>query len=455
MKKQQTSHQLLKNYILLLFILPVLSLLVTVGLSQMDTYFDKYSRITAKHLMADDYMTIDPYLVEQEGGGFQVFDSQYRILRSVGLNPFEADQYAPQEFVRLLMDSSNGPNVTSFAYNEKEQFWLVVSLPDRYTFMNMQIHLNLPGVFLFVVMSLVLTLLSTFIYAKVTAVRFVRPLRQLSQAVKKLLGGDYSARVPVGNNREFSELESSFNHMAGQIEQQLAMIEQSERNRKSLVMDISHDLKNPLTSMVGYAELLMKEQEAAGSNQRNFSRIIYENSLRANELIMDLFEISRLDSPDSRLERKADDLAEFIRSEMIRMLPELAAAGLATEFIIPEERVEVVFDKKAMRRVLSNLLYNSIAYHRPGSHLRVSLELRQGTVRLTVANDSAGYPSAEGEKLLELFVRDGQTEALNPYGTGVGLAIVKKIISAHGGSVLVNTEQQGIFEIIIDLPQQM
>ncbi|MDF2921285.1 MAG: hypothetical protein K0R57_199 [Paenibacillaceae bacterium] len=452
MKKQRISYQLLKSYILILFIPPLLSMLAITGITRLDSKNEMYTRNMAEQLMTDDYTAIDTRPIVEQGGGLQVLDSQYRVVHSAGRNPFGTNALKPDEFVQFMMDNATSRNIMTFAYNEKEQFWLVVSLQNRFViFGNFRIILNLQGVLLFTFVCLMMTLLSTFIYSKITAVRFVRPLRELSQAVRRVRNGDYSARVPVGNNHEFSELELSFNHMAEQIENQIDMIEQSERNRKSLVLDISHDLKNPLTSMAGYAELLMNRQTPPDSEQGGYARIIYENSIRANELIMDLFELSRMDSPAFELDQIKDDFGEFIRTEMIRMLPELEAAGLIPEFIIPEEEVTLPFDKKAMRRVLSNLLYNSIAYHRTGSRFQVRLEKRQEGIRLALRNDSA-LRSPGGEQWLEPFVRDVQADSLNPDGSGLGLAIVKKIVAAHGGSVRLNTDQH-TFEIVIELPQ--
>ncbi len=453
MKKQRISYQLLKNYMRVLFIFPLLSILVMIGLTRLDSRNELYSGNLAEQLMQDDYTAIAAGPIVGKGGGVQVLDSHFNLLRSEGLNPLGTSQLQPDEFVNLMMESVTSRNVIHFAYNEKEQFWLIVSMKNKVAFFsNIRIILNVQGVLLFTLISLGMTLAVTFIFSKITAIRFIRPLRVLSQGVKRVRDGDYSARVPVGNNQEFSELEQSFNHMAEQMEKQMNMIEQSERNRKSLVLDISHDLKNPLTSMAGYAELLLKQKLPAGPELEGYLKIIYENSLRANELIMDLFELSRMESPAFQLERTRDDFAEFIRTEMIRMLPELEAAGLVPEFDISEEEIPFLFDKKAMRRVLSNLLYNSIAYHREGSLLRVRLEKQEGVIRLMVVNDSAILSAGGGDRMLEPFVRSVEADSLNPDGSGLGLAIVKKIVASHGGAVSLNTDRH-IFEIIIELPQ--
>lgn len=453
MKQQRTASQLMKHYFFIMYIPPLLSLLIIMGINLTDSEENIYTRNMAEKLMKDDYESIETGLIEAKEGGLQVVDLNYRIVRTVGHNPFSSDQLTPGELTEFLVDSHVQKYIITVDYNEKENFWLIVSLPNRIRFIGtFRLNLNLFGCVLFAAVYLLVILLSTFAYARITAARFIRPLRQLSDAVRKVRNGDYSARVPVGNNKEFSELERSFNHMAEQIENQINVIEQSERNRKSLMLDISHDLKNPLMSIMGYAEQSLKKQEYREAEQGEYARIIYENSVRANELIMDLFELSRLDSPEFKLELTTEDFSEYIRNEMIRMLPELEAAGLVPEFAIPEEDMLLRFDKKRMRRVLSNLLYNAIAYHEPGSRFEIRLDKLDNGISLMLVNDRAAQSQVEAVNVLEPYIRDVQDDSLNPNGAGLGLAIVKKIITAHGGSIQLNTDHKR-FEIRLNLPQ--
>ncbi|MNO57021.1 putative sensor histidine kinase TcrY [compost metagenome] len=440
MRKQNISYQLLKNYIVIFLITTVITLLVIIGLLSINRLGSEdiiYNQLTASKLMNNDYRGIDSRVVEDVGGGLQVVNSNFEIVYSIGHSPFVSNQISVKEFTDFLMNTSSNKDMVTVEYNEEEHFWLIVTLPIQVKITgvvhwnsNSPMQDNTIQMLGFVGLGyLLILILSTLIYAKITAVSFIKPLDQLSNAVGKVKNGDYSARVKVGGNQEFRQLEDAFNHMAEVIQIQTSLKEQSENNRKKLMLDISHDLKNPLMSIMGYAELELREQASGRIEHLEFAKIIYENSIRANELIQDLFELSRIESPEFQLDVTTDDFSEYLRESMIHMLPELEIAGLIPDFVIEPEAIMLQFDKKRMNRVFSNLLYNAIAYQEKGSKFQVVLEKVSDGAKLT-------------------FTNYGQSSALNPAGSGLGLLIVQKIITAHGGTFLLNT-QNNRFEIII------
>lgn len=440
MRKHNISYQLLKNYIAIFLITTVITLLVIIGLSCINRLGSEniiYNQLSAAKLMQNDYRRIDTSALEEVGGGLQVVNSKFEVVYSIGNYPFVSDLVSVKEFTDFLMNISSNKDMITVEYNEKEHFWLIVSLPIQVKITaavhwnaNSPMQDNTIQMLGFIGLGyLLILILSTMIYAKITAVTFIKPLIQLSNAVEKVKNGDYSARVKVGGNQEFSRLEHAFNHMAEVIQIQTSLKEQSESNRKKLILDISHDLKNPLTSIMGYAELELKDQVSGKVEHLEFAKIIYENSIRANELIQDLFELSRMESPEFRLDVTTEDFSEYFREVMIHMLPELEIAGLIPYFEIEPEEIMLQFDKKRMNRVFSNLLYNAIAYQEKGSMFQVVLEKVGAGAKLT-------------------FTNYGQFSTLNPAGSGLGLLIVQKIIAAHGGTFLLNT-QNNRFEIMI------
>ncbi|WP_339320006.1 HAMP domain-containing sensor histidine kinase [Paenibacillus sp. FSL R10-2734] len=437
---------MLKNYIAIFLITTVITLLVIIGLLCINRLGSEdiiYNQLTASKLMQNDYRRIDTSVVEDVGGGLQVVNSNFEVVYAIGDYPFVSDQISVKEFTDFLMNTGSNKDMITASYNEKEHFWLIVSLPIQVKITgivhwnsNSPMQDNTIKMLGFIGLGyLLILILSTMIYAKITAVSFIKPLDQLSNAVEKVQNGDYSARVKVGGNQEFSQLEHAFNHMAEVIQIQTSLKEQSENNRQKLILDISHDLKNPLTSIMGYAELELKEQGRGRIEHLEFAKIIYKNSTRANELIQDLFELSRIESPEFRLDVTTDDFSEYMREELIHMLPELEIAGLIPDFVIEPEEIILQFDKKRMNRVFSNLLYNAISYQGKGSKFQVVLEKVSDGAKLT-------------------FTNGGQSSPLNPAGSGLGLLIVQKIITAHGGTFLLNT-QDNRFEIMIWLNGQI
>jgi signal transduction histidine kinase len=463
MKKQHISYRLLKNYVVIFILTTMVTVLVfaVLGwLNQMGTKDSLYTKLSATALMQDDYLSIDTRALEEHGGGMQIVNASYEVVRSAGKNPLGSDALTAQKFTDFLINSAAGKDYTTVAHNPAGDFWLVVSLPMQVKITgsisinsdspvkdkSLQFLAFLGGGYLFILT------VSTILYSRITASGFINPLKRLGSAVKQIRSGDYSTRVPVGGLQEFRELESAFNHMAEEIERQAALKELSEANRKRLILDISHDLRNPLTSIKGYSERMLKELQAEKTEYESYLRMIHGNSLRAHELIQDLFELSKLESPEFRLDWCKEDFGEYLREELILMLPELETAGLVMEFMIPDEDIVLRFDKLRMKRVLSNLLYNAMAYGDKDNKLTIRLGRKQGGGAELVLANRGPVVQQKAEQLLKPFVQEeGESSSLNAGGAGLGLAIVKKIISAHEGTVELQT-QDGLFEVTLWLP---
>ncbi|MEG0153681.1 MAG: HAMP domain-containing sensor histidine kinase, partial [Cellulosilyticaceae bacterium] len=338
-----------------------------------------YKQISANSLMKDNYTEIDTRQLIVCGGGLQVIDTDFNIVYSAGKKQFEGISISPGDFTSFLLEAINNQDMITVAYNEHEEFWLIVSMPISVKMIfrlsiNTQNPMDTSTLWvlgLFGLGYLLIILMSTLIYAKRTATLFINPLHKLCLAVEGFRAGDYDTRVAIEGSREFQKLEIAFNHMAQEIQAQIALKEKSEKNRKQLILDISHDLKNPLMSIVGYAELSLKEEQT-----NSYANIIYENSLRANELVQDLFELSRLESADFKLEYSTCDFIEYFREEMIRMLPVLEKEGLEVNIQIPDIEVILQIDPKRIRRVIDNLLYNVITYHGNKKEVDIILENR-------------------------------------------------------------------------------
>ena len=132
-------------------------------------------------------------------------------------------------------------------------------------------------------------LLSTMIlYSKLTSMIFVKPLKKLLQGVNTIKNGEYSARVEINSINEIGQLKDAFNLMAEKIQQEKLLKKKAENNRKRMILDISHDLKNPLTSILGYSEFLLENDDILPEDKNKLLKVINNNSRRANDLIQDL-----------------------------------------------------------------------------------------------------------------------------------------------------------------------
>lgn len=289
----------------------------------------------------------------------------------------------------------------------------------------------------------------TFIYSKYTAKQLEKSLSYLKMMTEKIRKEEYDFADYEEHISEFAEVKESFFIMSDKINEEIKRTRKSEEIRKKLILDVSHDLKNPLMSIDGYIELMIAEPKH--ENQEKYLKIISENSKRANGLVMNLFELSKLESAEYLMEFEKMDFAELIKSVLIDNLNELELSGLATDFIIPDEEIIIKGNMKELTRAFHNILDNVMKYHAKGSVFRVVCEKKKDFVGILLSNVSA-VKLENVKKLTDPFSRLQGSAELNPLGAGLGLSIVQKIIEAHDGKICCYSQEEGEFKIIIELP---
>ena len=357
--KSGLTRQFLWNY-LIAFLLSILAaffavLLLSFASDVLSKGLMK-NQFPADALMRDDYAQIEAAQVVENGGGVTVVDGDYKVVRSEGIDPFKGRALSAASFTDFLVTSHavGTPFHYDVAYNEKGGFWLIVTFPTSIRLDiavafnreamskdigNVSASLVAAGIFY-------LLLLAAFAaaFSRITSRRIITPLQKLMEGTKRLRAGDYSARVDLKFKNEFAELQKTFNDMAERIERETALREQSEAERKRLILDVSHDLKNPLASVTGYSELCLKRAEELGEPVKGYLEVIQKNSRRASALLTELFELSRLESPDFRLKPERLDACEILRQACGDILPSLEQAGFGYEFDIPDEPAYALID---------------------------------------------------------------------------------------------------------------
>jgi signal transduction histidine kinase len=466
--KRKISSQYFFNY-LVVFIISILAAFFALLLLQFanDVIAKTLTKntYTAESLMQDDYKQIVTEPVVRNGGGVQIIDQDYKVVYTNGLDTIGKKQLTVAEFTDFLTQSrSKGiPYSYDITYNERTNFWLVVTFPTsiRIDFAivynkegaakDMQ---NVVGALIAILIFYILLLaLSALIFSKFSSIRVTKPLRKLCDSTSKIQNGKYSERVNLNLNNEFGELEDNFNAMAEQIEREILLRKQSEENRKNLVLDISHDLKNPLASITGYADLCLKKRDIIREQQEQYLRIIYENSMRANKLMNGLFELSKMDSPGFLLKMDRIDVCEYLREWLGDSIPQLEEEGFPYECHIPDSEIFAMLDVVQMDRVLANLLNNMIEHNVRGTKLKVELQEKEQDVVILFEDNGVGMPSELSETIFLPFVRVDRVRGSQSGGTGLGLAIVAKIVELHGGTITLRTKEKEGCTFSIRLPK--
>lgn len=462
------ANQFLVNYVLIFIISLVLAFFALLLLDFADHVIADTlvkNNYTAESLMKDDYTEIDTDPVIQNGGGVQVINSHYEIVFSQGINTFTKEKLTTVEFTEFLATSkSKGvPYSYSIKYNDKKNFWLVVTFPtslridfaivhnEEYEAVDKQ---KVVGVIAALTLFyLIMLAISTIIYSKISSIGIVNPLRKLCSSARRLKEGDYSARVELNLKNEFAELQDTFNAMAEQIEREISLRKQSEENRKQLEMDISHDLKNPLASIVGYAEYCLNKKDLSQEDRDNYLKIIYDNGVRANKLISDLFDLSKMERSEFTLTKIRIDIGEYVRSQMGKAIPVLDEAGFRYDFDIPEREILIMLDPEQMDRVFQNLVSNAVQYNPAGTKIMVHVAEQDTEIKIIFKDNGRGISKEIAKHIFRPFVRADRARNSRTGGAGLGLAIVEKIITAHGGSIRLKTDLNCGCEFIILIPK--
>jgi signal transduction histidine kinase len=256
-------------------------------------------------------------------------------------------------------------------------------------------------------------------------------LRGLERLAVRVAAGDLDARVDDPRGDEIGRLADALDAMAERLAQARDHLEASDRQRRQLLADISHELGTPLTSIRGYAETLLDTEvpDADGRWRADLSRILTEAN-RLDALIGELFDLTRLEA-GAPLETERLDWTSLCRHVVSRLEPRFADAGLALSFHGQTE-AWVDADGRRLEQLLENLLTNALRYVPTGGTVEVSL--RAGSPHeLRVADDGPGIDPADLGQVFDRFYRADPARTTG--GTGLGLAIVKEIASRHGGSV--------------------
>jgi two-component system sensor histidine kinase KdpD len=222
---------------------------------------------------------------------------------------------------------------------------------------------------------------------------------------------------------------------------------ESERLRNSLLEALSHDLRTPLTTLVGLAETLSRDI-AAGRADADAALGIRTQALRTAELVDNLLQMARLQSGKVMLRRDWQSLEELAGTAIASVGPALSGDDVAIE--IEEDFPLLHCDAALLERVLVNLLENAARHTPPGTRIVLAAAVRDGKAEIRVEDNGPGLPPGEPEALFEKFVRGGKESAVS--GMGLGLAICRTIVEAHGGSIRAERRPEGGARFVVTLP---
>ena len=362
-------------------------------------------------------------VVLTDSNGMVVADSRGELL---------GDQYVADEPDQILLGEKR-------ADEEPCQIMLPVgkdeSLGEVYIYPVSRQELALPQRFLKPVhQSLVwgalvavgIALLVTFILSR----RIRSPVKALSFAARRLGQGDFSQRVSVVDKTEMGEFARTFNSMAGELEK-------AEQMKRTMIADIAHELRTPLSNIIGYLEAT---HDGVLKADINTLRTIEEEAVLLSRLVDDLQELSLVDADELKLICHVEDISEIIKQAVKAKQPQIANKGLSLLVDLPDTLPAVIIDSQRISQVLRNLLDNAVAHTAEGS-VTVSARQQDKQVQIDVVDTGEGIPEEDLPNIFERFYRVDKSRTRATGGSGIGLTIAKRLVEAHGGSIEVHSEE--------------
>jgi signal transduction histidine kinase len=262
-----------------------------------------------------------------------------------------------------------------------------------------------------------------------------RPLEELVDASGRLAGGDLDARVKVGGLSETAVLGSAFNEMAGELQRRAGERDQLERMKDEFVLTASHELRSPLTSVQGFAELLMLERERLSPKQADTVEIILDNTRHLVRLLNDLLDLARSDAGRLTIKPVPTDIGALVEDAVRSMRGQTEAAEQTLSAAVADGLPPIDVDPDRIRQVLVNLLTNAHEYCPERASIRVAAALDGAEVEIAVIDDGPGMPEDQLDHIFDRFTRGDAGMTQHVGGTGLGLAISKSLVELHGGSI--------------------
>lgn len=234
-----------------------------------------------------------------------------------------------------------------------------------------------------------------------------------------------------------------------EVEQAQFRADEAEQRKNDLVVYLAHDLKTPLTSVMGYLQLLQDEPDLQEETRQHYIRVVSRKAERLEELINEFFEITRYNLTHIILEKSEINLSRMLEQVIFEFQPMLLEKDLRCEVSIPKDYM-FVCDSDRMQRVFDNLLRNALNYSFTSTVIKITLTDREKEIELRFENEGNTIPPEKLQRIFEQFFRLDSSRGTKTGGSGIGLAIAREIIELHGGEITAFSEDNRIlFQIIL------
>lgn len=277
---------------------------------------------------------------------------------------------------------------------------------------------------------------------------------EIYKGIERVKRGDFETKIQVIQENELGKLANSINEIGDKFKQLIEKERMAEKTKRDLITSVAHDIRTPLTSVIGYLELL-KQSDLDDVTRQKYHSIVYDKAKRLQTLVGDLFDYIRYDKDGFVLQKQRIELNQFMEQILDEFYPSFQKNNLEYKVKLEQEEVSIYADGELLFRAFGNLMSNAIRYGADGKLVCITIEKTDSVAMVSIKNFGNIIPKQELDKIFYKFYRVEQSRSTVTGGTGLGLAITKNIISLHNGTIQVQSDEYGtIFQVSFPIYDQ-
>lgn len=277
-------------------------------------------------------------------------------------------------------------------------------------------------------------------------------LAEISGGIDEIAKGDFRKSVRVVGEDEIANIAEKINNMTREIQILIENEREYEKEKSDLITNVAHDLRTPLTSIIGYLDLVKRKSELTNEDREKYVTIAYDKSKRLEKLINDLFEFTKVGAEKIQVNKMNLNFKKFMEQMVEEFYPSFEEAKL--ECIVQDELTQghLMADPDLLARGIANLFSNAVKYGKDGKVIRVCLKEDKENIYLSLTNFGEIISEEDLGHIFDKFFRVENSRSVETGGTGLGLAIAKKVILLHHGKISVSSDFKGtVFSISLPI----
>ena len=283
-----------------------------------------------------------------------------------------------------------------------------------------------------------------------------RPMRhslyKVAESVHKMNAGDGPVSIELGRSDCFYDLSQGINSIAGEVYSTRSAAREAETSKNELITNIAHDLRTPLTSIIGYMDIIERNESLDDEKKKEYLKVASQKAKKLSSMIEELFSFTKVEYGQMPLNKMNIDVVQMLRQEMEELYPVFDEKGLHCEFQTDTESFISEVDPEMLIRVFDNLFSNAVKYGSEGKKIDVKVESSSNEIKVHIINYGSVIPEKDIPFLFDKFYKVDSSRNGSAESTGLGLSIAKSIVVNHGGDISVSSSLEGT-DFTVTLPR--